>query len=116
MVLSRSRPLARRVASLWLDGQAAFRFLARGLTLLMSRSISQWTGNLPRSFTAVYGPTNDQLKVPFLDELRHVRAASPGLWTVAGDFNLIVEASEKSNDLLNRRMMGRFRCLLNDLG
>lgn len=69
----------------------------------------------PWFFTVVYGPTLDAFKVPFLQELRMIRAACPGGWALAGDFNLIVEASDKSNDLLNRRMMGRFRRFLNDL-
>ena len=50
-----------------------------------------------------------------MEELRAVRNAFPGPWAVAGDFNLILEAADKNNDRLNRRMMGRFRRLLNDL-
>ena len=49
----------------------------------------------------------DNLKLEFLEELRTVRAAFPGPWVVAGDFNLIFEATDKNNDILNRRMMGR---------
>jgi hypothetical protein len=63
----------------------------------------------------VYGATQDALKVPFLDELRAVRATFPGCWAVAGDFNPILDAADKNNAMLNRRMMGRFRRLLNDL-
>lgn len=72
-------------------------------------------GGLQWMLTTVYGPTDDQLKVHFLDELRNVRAACLGPWAVAGDFNLIVEAFDKNNDMLNRRMMGHFHRLLNDL-
>lgn len=72
-------------------------------------------GGLQWTLTTVYGPTDDQLKVHFLDELRNVRAACLGPWAVAGDFNLIVEAFDKNNDMLNRRMMGHFHRLLNDL-
>ena len=39
--------------------------------------------------------------------------ASP--WLVAGDFNLLVNQEDKSNTLINRRMMGRFRAKLNML-
>lgn len=70
---------------------------------------SQW------SLTTVYGPTDDTLKPLFLDELRAVRAVCTGMWFVAGDFNLIVDAADKNNALINRRMMGRFRRFLNDL-
>jgi endonuclease/exonuclease/phosphatase family metal-dependent hydrolase len=34
---------------------------------------------------------------------------------IGGDFNLIYRAEDKSNDNLDRAMMGRFRRLLNDL-
>jgi hypothetical protein len=72
-------------------------------------------GGEPWALTTVYGPTHDPLKVPFLDELRAVRGTFPGCWAVAGDFNLILDAADKNNAMLNRRMMGRFRRLLNDL-
>jgi hypothetical protein len=72
-------------------------------------------GGAPWWLTAVYGPTVDALKPLFLDELRSLRAAIVGQWAVAGDFNLIVDARDKSNNLINRRAMGLFRKLLNDL-
>jgi hypothetical protein len=36
-------------------------------------------------------------------------------WLLVGDFNLILQASDKSNDNLNRRLMGAFRDLVHDL-
>lgn len=74
-----------------------------------------FVGGLQWTLTTVYGPMDDQLKTNFLDEPRNIRAACLGPWAVAGDFNLIVDAADKNNDMLNRRMMGRFRRLLNDL-
>ncbi|XP_073355392.1 uncharacterized protein [Aegilops tauschii subsp. strangulata] len=67
------------------------------------------------TLTTVYWPTDGALKIQFLDELRVIRAACARPWVVAGDFNLIVDAADKSNNLINRRMMGRFCRLLNDL-
>lgn len=64
--------------------------------------------------TTVYGPTDDLLKTHFLDELRNMRAACQGPWAVMGDFNLIVKAVDKNNDMIIRRMMGRFCLWLND--
>jgi hypothetical protein len=58
--------------------------------------------------TVVYGPTAEDQKVAYLDELRAMRAAASGPWAVAGDFNLIVDARDKSNARLNRRWMGMF--------
>uniref|UniRef100_A0A453NBU0 DUF4283 domain-containing protein n=3 Tax=Aegilops tauschii subsp. strangulata TaxID=200361 RepID=A0A453NBU0_AEGTS len=48
-------------------------------------------------------------------ELREIRAACPGPWMLCGDFDLILRDEDKNNGNLNRRMMGRFRCLVNDL-
>lgn len=42
-----------------------------------------------------------------------VRTAGP--WMICGDFNLIYREEDKNNGDLNRRMMRRFRRLLNDL-
>ena len=65
--------------------------------------------------TSVYGPQGDQLKLQFLDELRSIRLSCSGTWMLCGDFNLNYRAEDKSNGRLHRRMMGRFRRLINDL-
>ena len=65
--------------------------------------------------TCVYGPQTDPEKIFFQDELREVRAACSGTWSVWGDFNLIYQAEDKNNHRLNRRMMCRFRQFLNDV-
>lgn len=44
-----------------------------------------------------------------------MREACPGPWAVGGDFNLIYQAEDKNNANLDRAMMGRFRCFLNDM-
>jgi hypothetical protein len=66
-------------------------------------------------FTGVYGPQSDVDKCLFLQEIKDVRDLHPGPWAVAGDFNLIVDAVDKSNGNLNRRMMGKFRHFLAEL-
>jgi endonuclease/exonuclease/phosphatase family metal-dependent hydrolase len=45
----------------------------------------------------------------FLTELTERRSLCPGPWVVIGDFNMIMYASEKNNDNLDRPMMARFR-------
>jgi hypothetical protein len=73
------------------------------------------------SLTTVYGPTHKNLKVAFLEELTVVRAGIQGCWATMGYFNLILEATDKTNTMgyfnliLRAGMMGRFRRLLNDL-
>jgi hypothetical protein len=55
------------------------------------------------------------LDVPCDGELCLIRSQCLGSWMIGGDFNLIYRAEDKSNDNLDRAMMGRFRRLLNDL-
>uniref|UniRef100_A0A453K837 Endonuclease/exonuclease/phosphatase domain-containing protein n=2 Tax=Aegilops tauschii subsp. strangulata TaxID=200361 RepID=A0A453K837_AEGTS len=62
---------------------------------------------------SVYGPTDDNLKEAFLDELRSVAPVFSRPWLTLGDFNLIYEARDKNNLNLNRRLMGKFRAALN---
>jgi hypothetical protein len=65
--------------------------------------------------TIVYDPATDSQKHCFLEELhllRHNRAGSP--WLICGDFKMIYQASNKNNNMLNRRWMGQFRRFLNE--
>lgn len=73
------------------------------------------TAGTPWWLTVVYGPQEDAAKVAFLQELHQIRADCPGPWMLCGDFNLILCAEDKSTGNLNRRMMGKFRRLVNDL-
>jgi hypothetical protein len=63
-------------------------------------------------FIGVYGPQSDVDKCLFLCELKELRDLHPDPWVVVGDFNLIVDATDKKNAHLNRRMIGKFRKLL----
>lgn len=65
--------------------------------------------------TVVYGPQGDSDKLRFLQELRNIRAFFGDCWLVMGDFNLILQAQDKSKDNLNRRLMDSFRSLVDDL-
>jgi hypothetical protein len=69
----------------------------------------------PWWLTDVYGPTNDDEKDDFLQELRDARAAALGPWLLCGDFNMIYQACDKNNGHLHFSMMRRFRRLLDDL-
>ena len=63
----------------------------------------------PWWLTTVYGPQEDNDKMLFLEELAARRELCPGAWMVIGDFNMILQASDKSNSHLDRRMMRKFR-------
>jgi hypothetical protein len=61
------------------------------------------------------GPKGTMKKSSFLQELRNIRAACPGPWVIAGDFNLIYRTENKNNTNYNLAMMGQFRSLIDDL-
>ena len=63
----------------------------------------------------VYGPQGDRETIEFLRELRALKSVVGQKWLVIGDFNLILTAEDKSNNNLNRRLMGEFRSTLNYL-
>lgn len=79
-----------------------------------SISIDVSIGDHSWCLTAVYGPQADEDKVAFLDELREIRATVTSPWMIAGDFNLILDASDKNNANIHCRNMGRFRRFVNE--
>ena len=72
-------------------------------TIVKSPSEQEWW------LTCVYGPQDERDKVAFLQELVDIRDLHAGPWLVVGDFNLLVNEEDKSNALINRRMMERSR-------
>jgi hypothetical protein len=71
------------------------------------------TGGESWWLTVVYGPTVQNLKPEFLEE--PLRDALDGPWAVVGNFNLILDARDKNNSWVNRRLMASFRSCVNDL-
>lgn len=59
------------------------------------------SADAPWSLATVYGPVDESLKHDFLVELREIRAGCAGALPLVGDFNLIYQAADKSNDRLN---------------
>jgi endonuclease/exonuclease/phosphatase family metal-dependent hydrolase len=51
----------------------------------------------------------------FLSELRSLKHRVSDKWLLIGDFNMILNASDKSNTILNRRLMGEFRDAVTEL-
>ena len=91
----------------WQSGRLAGSICSLGdysLTIRITPSVGE-----PWWFTTVYGPSTDCDKDAFLLELRDVAGRCPGSWEVAGDFNLILEASDKHQGVINRGLMGKFR-------
>lgn len=65
--------------------------------------------------TVVYGPQGDAEKLQFLQELKTIPRPAHGRWLVLGDFNLIYQAADKNNSNLNRRLMGAFKAVIDEL-
>jgi exonuclease III len=69
----------------------------------------------PWCFTGVYGPQTNANKVEWLDELRAIQTSITCPWLIAGDFNIILDATDKTNMNLNQQNMGRFRRFVDEL-
>lgn len=65
--------------------------------------------------TVVYGPQEDNEKLQFLGEIRWLSQTVSDKWLILADFNMILNAHDKSNNNLNRRLMGAFREVVRDL-
>lgn len=64
----------------------------------------------------VYGPQEDNEKIQFMEEPSARRLLYPGPWFAIGDFNLILQATDKNNASFDRRMMSKFRRCIDDNG
>jgi hypothetical protein len=62
----------------------------------------------------LYVPSHYEDKPTFLVELHDLQQVRISPWLLAGDFNMIYHAQDKSNDRLNICLMGQFRRFLND--
>jgi hypothetical protein len=81
----------------------------------LTLKLSHYTSSPPWWLTIVYGPVNDNDKVTFLGELPALRNNRCGPWLLGGDFNMIYRATDKNNARLNRRLMGAFHRMLQEL-
>jgi hypothetical protein len=79
----------------------------------ISGQVSSTNGE-PWWITVVYGPQSTEKKIQFLAELSLRRAQCLGAWLFIGDFNMILRASEKNNENLDRASMRRFRDFVNE--
>lgn len=95
---------------------AHFRIVSSELSVhCVTAKILTAAGNVDWCLTAVYGPQEDNEKIQFLGELRWIQQSVTDRWLLIGDFNMILQASDKSNANLNRRLMGAFRDVIRDL-
>jgi hypothetical protein len=74
---------------------------------ILKFSISVMLTNKKNGFSwklvVVYGPTYDDRKVDFLDELEHIMVSWQGPLLIGGDFNLVRFISDKSNGQIHHR-------------
>lgn len=57
----------------------------------------------------VYGPQGDNAKLQFLQEIKNLKDIVGERWLIIGDFNVILQARDKSSNILNQRIMDAFR-------
>lgn len=81
----------------------------------LTGSVTAASGMISWTVIVVYGPQEDQAKLQFFGELRWLQQSVCDKWLIVGDFNMILQAADKSNDNLNWRLMGAFRQILQDL-
>lgn len=65
--------------------------------------------------SAVYGPQTDTAKLQFLQEMRQIKQSVGDKWMIIGDYNMILQAADKSTSNLNHRIMRAFRDAVNEL-
>ena len=71
--------------------------------------------NFKWELVVVYGPADPSRSQDFFRELHDKVHKSANPLVIAGDFNLISRASEKSNSNINLRMIRAFRAAIDDL-
>jgi hypothetical protein len=82
----------------------------------VTATITMRADGLQWQITVVYGSPGDAQKLQFLQELKSIPLPDHGRWLILGDFNLIYQAEDKNNTNLNRRLMGSFKSVIDDLG
>lgn len=81
----------------------------------LSATITMFEEGLQWSITVVYSPQLEADKIAFLAEIEAMSSFMKPAWLLIGDFNLIYKVSDKNNDRLNRRMMQRFKGLIDKI-
>lgn len=61
----------------------------------------------------MYGPQGPAVKAEFLQEPADVRYLHASPWAIVGNFNLLVDPVDKSNGLINGRLLAQFRARMN---
>jgi endonuclease/exonuclease/phosphatase family metal-dependent hydrolase len=65
--------------------------------------------------TNVYGPSDHRDSPVFLDGLRQLEPHTSGVWLLAGDFNLVCGAADKSTGYVNTRLCDMFNDTIESL-
>lgn len=78
-------------------------------TVTMLNERTSWT------LTCVYGPQGGHEKLTFMEELKMLQPLVKPEWLMIGDFNIITKAADKNNANINKRLIGKFRAVLDFL-
>jgi exonuclease III len=90
----------------WVVTNMSSRCFSVSLCVRSESRVSEWW------LSSIYGPTSDEDKPTFLEELHELSQVRYGPWMLCGDFNMVYRVQDKNNDRLDRRM-GQFRRFLN---
>jgi hypothetical protein len=80
----------------------------------ISAMVQVLSNSPPFLLATCYVPSEDSRKEEFLAELTSIKPITNVPWLIIGDFNLIYQATDKSNLNLNRRLIGKFRRALDE--
>uniref|UniRef100_A0A453F8Q5 Endonuclease/exonuclease/phosphatase domain-containing protein n=1 Tax=Aegilops tauschii subsp. strangulata TaxID=200361 RepID=A0A453F8Q5_AEGTS len=97
---------------LWDEDHVCFENVHHG-DFTLSAQITIISSNTSFKFTTVYGPTRNNLKDVFFQELKDEKPPLGERWLVAGDFNQIYRARDKNRSNANRSRITHFRNALN---
>ncbi|CAN6162275.1 unnamed protein product [Urochloa humidicola] len=103
------------ILTAWHDSSFTLEsFITRRHTL--TTVLSSTTSDHLLTVTNVYTPSDHRDSAEFLDGLRELKPHVQGPWLLAGDFNLIRSAADKSGAAPDARLCAAFNAAIDDLG
>lgn len=83
------------------------------IVTVVLRQIS--TGNM-LTMTSVYGPSQDNQQIQFIEELRGLVELIQTPWALVGDFNVVRFLNERFRDIRGMDLMCLFNNLVREIG
>jgi hypothetical protein len=84
-------------------------------TYLLTSVLSYAATNFELTLTNVYGPSDHDYTLDFLDELCSVASSVSGAWLLTGDFNLIWDPTKKNTENFDAPRTSAFNTAIHDM-